>query len=101
MSSNLKVVFVDDLTIMSSNPLKVNNSVNVDTGGHHIFLLNGYDKRMLSTLLDDAVPPKRTCSYEDYISYRTTKAYQMIRKTREQLGTVHGVCKGYYYKYIQ
>ena len=71
----------------------INNSVNISTDETH-FLLYGYDKCIPCSLLDGVHPGE--LSHEDYISYRTTKARQIIKKTREQLKRANGVSKGYY-----
>ena len=57
----------------------INNSVNVSTGETPHFWLYGHSKHMSCTLLDDAIPPRKINSYEDYLSNRTTKAYQAIK----------------------
>ena len=59
----------------------------------HLVFLHGFDEHMSYTLLDDTVPPRRTYSYEDYMCYRAANAYQIIKKTREQLRREHKVSK--------
>ena len=65
--------------------MTLNNSVNESVGESPHYILYGYDSRMPQYLLDDAVPPRPTYNYEDYVAYRTKRSYDIIKSVRETL----------------
>ena len=71
--------------VLDDVQLTLNNSVNESVGDSPHYILYGYDGRMPHTLLDDAVPPRPTYNYEDYVAYRTRRSYDIVRRVRELL----------------
>ena len=48
------------------------------------------------SILDDAVQPKSNYTYSDYASYRTSQAWDIIKKTRDLLKTANKAYKNRY-----
>ena len=72
-------LFLDDVQFT------LNNSINESVGESPHFILYGYDGRMPHSLLDDAVPPRPTYDYRDYVAYRTKQSFEVTKKVREML----------------
>ena len=71
--------------ILDDIQLTLNNSINDSVGEAPHYLLYGYDYRMPYALTEDTTPPRNTYNYEDYISYRTRRSFDIVKKTREEL----------------
>ena len=71
--------------VLDDVQMTLNNSINESVGESPHYILYGYDARMPHNLLDDAVPPRPTYNYDDYVSYRTRRSYDIVKKVRETL----------------
>ena len=76
--------------------LTINNTVNSSTGETPHFLLYGVERSMPLSILDDAVQPRSNYTYSDYVSYRTSQAWDIIKKTRDMLKTANKALKNRY-----
>ena len=85
-------------SVLDDVQFAINSIVNKSTGETPHYLLYGYDKRTPYSLVDDAVPPRRTYNYDDYIAYRTRKSYDMYHRTRLALDKAFAEYKGQYDK---
>ena len=65
--------------------LAINNTVNQATGETPHFILYGVERRLPFTLLDDSSPSASYGSYDNYVSFRTRQAWEIIKKTRDML----------------
>ena len=63
--------------------LTINNTVNSSTRETPDFLLYGVERHMPFSILDDAVQRRSNHTYSDYVSYRTSQAWDIIKKTRD------------------
>ena len=76
--------------------LTIDNTVNSATGETPHFLLYGVERRMPFSILDDTVQPRSNYTYSDYVSYRTSQAWDIIKKTRDMLKTANKAYKNRY-----
>ena len=73
--------------------LTINNTVNSSTGETPHFRLYGVERCMPFSILDDTVQPRSNYTYSDYVSYRTSQAWDIIKKTRDMLKTANKALK--------
>ena len=71
--------------VLNDIQMTLNNSVNESVGESPHYILYCYDGRMPHCLLDDAVSPRPTYNYEDYVAYRIRKSYDIVKRVQEIL----------------